>query len=112
MAAIADGKSAEAPPGWQAERARRKREPSPSAVDLLKTLLRQRAEAAGVAARLIADSEDIEKIAAHEDDDVPALHGWRAEVFGNDARALRDGRLALALHEGDAVLVNLDGRKK
>jgi len=111
MTAIASGKSAEAPPGWQAERARRKREPSPSAVDLLKTLLRHRAEAAGVAARLIADTEDIEKIAAHEDEDVPALHGWRAEVFGNDAIALRDGRLALALHEGDAVLVNL-GEKK
>lgn len=73
-----------------------------------KTLLRQRAEATGVAPRLIADSEDIEKIAAHEDDNVPALHGWRAEVFGNDALALRGGRLALALHDGDAVLVNLE----
>jgi len=112
MAAIAKGREAEAPPGWQAERTRRRREPSPSAVDLLKTLLRQRAEAAGVAARLIADSEDIEKIAAHEDDDVLALHGWRAEVFGNDARALRDGRLGLALHDGDAVLVNLGEKKK
>jgi ribonuclease D len=112
MAAIAKGREAEAPPGWQTERARRKREPSPSAVDLLKTLLRQRAEAAGVAARLIADTEDIEKIAAHEDDDVPALHGWRAEVFGNDARALRDGKLGLALHGGDAVLVNLGEKKK
>ncbi|HEX3432372.1 MAG TPA: ribonuclease D [Rhizomicrobium sp.] len=111
MVAIARGREAEAPPGWQAERARRKREPSPSAVDLLKTLLRQRAEAAGVAARLIADSEDIERIAAHEED-VPALHGWRAEVFGNDALALRDGRLALALHGGEAVLVNLQDRKK
>lgn len=110
MAAIAKGRSAEAPPGWEAERGRRKREPSPSAVDLLKTLLRQRAEAAGVAARLIADTEDIERIAAHEDDDVPALHGWRAEVFGNDALALRDGRLALALHDGDAVLVDLEGK--
>src|SRR5437868_4066142 len=87
MAAVSKGRTAEAPPGYEAERARRKREPSPSAVDLLKTLLRQRAEAAGVAARLIADSEDIEKIAAHEDEDVPALHGWRAEVFGNDARS-------------------------
>jgi ribonuclease D len=94
--------------GIEPERPRRKREPSPSAVDLLKTLLRQRAEAAGVAPRLIADSEDIEKIAAHEDD-VSALHGWRAEVFGNDARALRDGKLALKLEKGEAVLVKLDG---
>jgi len=107
LTAIAESRNAEAPPGWQPERARRKREPSPSAVDLLKTLLRQRAEAAGVAARLIADTDDIEKIAVREDDDVPALHGWRAEVFGNDALALRDGRLALALHDGDAVLVDL-----
>jgi ribonuclease D len=112
MGALAKGREAEAPPGWQGERARRKREPSPSAVDLLKTLLRQRAEEAGVAARLIADTEDIERIAAHEDEDVPALHGWRAEVFGNDALALRDGRLALALRDGHTLLVNLGEKKK
>ena len=104
---IAQAQTAELPPGVEPERPRRKREPSPSAVDLLKTLLRQRAEAAGVAPRLIADSEDIEKIAAHEDD-VPALHGWRAEVFGNDAIALRDGKLGLKLEKGEAVLVKLD----
>ena len=64
-----------------------------------------RAEAAGVAPRLIADAEDIERLAVHEDDGVPALHGWRAEVFGNNAIALRDGKLALALEKGEAVLV-------
>jgi ribonuclease D len=106
---IANSRSAEPPSGIVVERPRRKREPSPSAVDLLKTLLRLRAEAAGVAPRLIADAEDIEKLAAHEDDGVAALHGWRAEVFGNDAVALRDGRLALALDEGEAVLVKLRG---
>jgi ribonuclease D len=105
---ITESHSAEAPAGVELERPRRKREPSPSAVDLLKTLLRQRAETAGVAPRLIADSEDIEKIAAHEDDGVAALHGWRAEVFGNDAIALRDGKLGLKLEKGAAVLVNLD----
>ena len=67
-----------------------------------------RAEAAGVAPRLIADTEDIEKLAAFEDDGVAALHGWRAEVFGNEARALREGRLAVALERGEAVLVKLD----
>jgi ribonuclease D len=104
---IAQARTAELPPGVEPERPRRKRDPSPSAVDLLKTLLRQRAEAAGVAPRLIADSEDIERIAAHEDD-VAALHGWRAEVFGNDAIALRDGKLGLKLEKGEAVLVKLD----
>jgi ribonuclease D len=102
---IARGANAEPPPEIEAVRARRKREPSPSSVDLLKTLLRHCAEAAGVAPRLIADAEDIEKLAAHEDDGVPALHGWRAEVFGNSAMALRDGKLALALERGEAVLV-------
>ncbi len=102
---VARGADAEPPPEIEAVRARRKREPSPSAVDLLKTLLRHCAEAAGVAPRLIADAEDIERLAAHEDDGVPALHGWRAEVFGNKALALRDGKLALALEKGDAVLV-------
>ena len=76
--------------------------------DRLKTLLRVRAEAAGVAPRLIADAEDIERIAAREDAGVAALHGWRAEVFGNDAMALRDGKLALALENGEAVLVERD----
>lgn len=109
---IAKSRSAEPPAGILAERPRRKREPSPSAIDLLKTLLRHRAEAAGVAPRLIADSEDIEKLAAHEDEGVAALHGWRADVFGNDAVALRDGKLGLALDKGEAVLVNLAERKK
>jgi ribonuclease D len=102
---VARGTTAEPPPEIEAVRARRKREPSPSAVDLLKTLLRHCAEAAGVAPRLIADAEDIERLAVHEDDGVPALHGWRAEVFGNNAIALRDGKLALALERGEAVLV-------
>ena len=88
---------------------RRRREPSPAAIDLLKTLLRLRAEAVGVAPRLIANAEDIEKLAAHEDEGVAALTGWRAEVFGNDAQLLRRGDLAIALESGEAVIVELEG---
>lgn len=106
--AIEKGRKSPPPEGVEPERPRRKREPSQATIDLMKTLLRLRAEAAGVAPRLIADSDDIERLAAHEDDGVAALHGWRAEVFGNDARALRDGRLALALENGEAVLVELE----
>jgi ribonuclease D len=108
MEAVEKGRSARPPEGVEPARCRRHREPSQSAIDLLKTLLRLRAEAAGVAPRLIADAEDIEKLAAFEDDGVAALHGWRAEVFGNDARALREGKLALALENGEAVLVELE----
>lgn len=74
-------------------------------VDLLKTLLRLKAEEAGVAPRLIAGSEDIEKLAAEEDDGLTVLSGWRADIFGKDAIALRSGRLAIAIRGGKAALV-------
>ena len=77
-------------------------------MDLLKTLLRLRAEAAGVAPRLIANADDIERLAVQDDEGVAALHGWRAEVFGNDALALRKGDLAIALENGEAVVVELE----
>jgi ribonuclease D len=108
LEAIAAGVNAQPPKAPEMERPRRRREPPPSTVDLLKTLLRLKAEEAKVAPRLIASSDDIEKIAAHEDDGVAALHGWRADVFGNDAIALREGKLALALERGEAVVVELE----
>jgi ribonuclease D len=108
MEAIELGRHAKPPEAIQSDRPRRKREPSPAAMDLLKTLLRLRAEEAKVAPRLIATSDDIESLAAYEDDDVAALHGWRAEVFGKDALALRKGELALSLEGGQAVVVELD----
>lgn len=110
MEAITLGMSASPPEAAIAEnKQRRRREPSPAVVDLLKTLLRLRAEAAGVAPRLIANAEDIEKLAANEDDEVAALHGWRLEVFGRDALAMRKGDLAIALENGEAVVVELEG---
>jgi ribonuclease D len=108
MDAITAGRDMPAPDNPHADNPRRKREPSQSSIDLLKTLLRLRAEDAKVAPRLIANADDIEKLAAHEDEGVAALHGWRAEVFGNDALALRQGKLALALENGEAVIVELD----
>ncbi len=111
--AIAAGMTAEPPEGAVLEnKQRRRREPSPAVMDLLKTLLRLRAEAAGVAPRLIANAEDIERLAANEDDDVAALQGWRGEVFGKDAIALRKGDLAIALENGEAVVVELEGESE
>jgi ribonuclease D len=108
MDAIEEGKQARSPEPIEHDRPRRRREPSPAAIDLLKTLLRLRAEAAGVAPRLIANADDIERLAANEDEGVPALRGWRAQVFGNDAIALRKGELAIALEGGEAVVVELE----
>src|SRR3954465_7829612 len=103
MEAIQQGMSAPPPEGAVAEnrQQRRRREPSPAVVDLLKTLLRLRAEAAHVAPRLIANADEIERLAAGDDDDLPTLHGWRHEVFGKDAVALRKGELAIAVENGD-----------
>ena len=110
--AIAGGLSAPPPKPLPIERPRRVREASPATVDLLKTLLRLRAEEAKVAPRLIASSDDIERLAAFEDEGVAALHGWRAEVFGNDALALRAGTVALTVEKGEAVVVELDDEEQ
>ena len=91
------------------EARRRGRETAPAALDLLKTLLRLRAAQYGVAARLVADADELDRLAAGDDDTVPALHGWRAEVFGNDAVALREGRLAISLENGEAVVIETPG---
>lgn len=106
--AIEEGRHSEPPTAATHDKPRRKREPSPSAVDLLKTLLRLRAESAQVAPRLIANADDVERLAAQDDDGVAALHGWRAKVFGNDALALREGRIALTLEDGNAVIVEIE----
>jgi ribonuclease D len=101
------------PPGAMLQENRRRgRDPSPAALDLLKTLLRLRAHEYGVAARLVADASDLEKLAAGEDDAVPALQGWRADVFGNDAVALREGRLAISLEKGEAVVIEIVPERK
>ena len=65
-------------------------------VDLLRTLLRLKAEQAGVAGRLVASADELDRLAAGKRD-LPVLKGWRREVFGADAVDLIEGRLALAL---------------
>jgi len=73
-------------------------------VELLKVLLKARAEDAGVASKLIATVADLEKIASDDEADTPALHGWRREAFGADALKLKRGELALVL-DGTRVRV-------
>ena len=72
-------------------------------VELLKVLLRMISEQHGVAAKVIATVEDLERIALDDRADVPALHGWRRELFGEQAIALKRGRLALAVEKGRVV---------
>ena len=74
-------------------------------VELLKVLLRMTAERHGVAAKVIATVDDLDRIAADDDADVPALKGWRRELFGEKALALKQGRLSLAIERGRVVAV-------
>lgn len=73
-------------------------------VDLLKVLLKMRCEQHEVAQKLVANTADLERIAADSDAPVPALSGWRREVFGKDALALKTGDLALGI-EGRRIKV-------
>jgi ribonuclease D len=74
-------------------------------VELLKVLLRMTAERHGVAAKVIATMDDLDRIAADDEADVPALSGWRRELFGDKALALKHGRLALAVEHNRVVAV-------
>ena len=83
--------------------------PSPALVALLKVLLATKCEQHHVAARLVASSEDLERLAVEAAPDVPALHGWRLRVFGEDALALRQGRIALGVDGRQVRLVEVPG---
>jgi ribonuclease D len=74
-------------------------------VELLKVLLRMISERHHVAAKVIATVDDLERIAASDRADVPALKGWRRELFGDKALALKHGKLALAIDHGKVALV-------
>jgi ribonuclease D len=75
-------------------------------VELLKVLLRMTAERHGVAAKVIATVDELDRIAADDEADVPALKGWRRELFGEKALALKQGKLALAVEKGRVVAVD------
>lgn len=80
-----------------------------SSTELLKVLLKLKCDTHGVAQKLIANSDDIEAIAADDGADVQALRGWRREIFGEDAIALKHGRLALTAKGSKILVVPLPG---
>ncbi|MBX9590704.1 MAG: ribonuclease D [Hyphomonadaceae bacterium] len=76
-------------------------------VELLKVLLKSCAARAKVAPRLIADADELERMAMEDDADVPALKGWRYELFGAEARRLIRGEVALKIAAGEVVPVTI-----
>ena len=79
--------------------------------DLLKTLLKHNCEKNHVATRLVANVDDLQQIAADDDADVPALKGWRRELFGEQALALKHGRLAMTAKGSSIRLIELPDAK-
>ncbi len=76
--------------------------------DMLRVLLKIQCEAHGVAQKLIASSSDLDQIAADDKADVPALSGWRREIFGDAALELKHGRIALTIRERKAIVVAVE----
>jgi ribonuclease D len=77
-------------------------------LEMLKLLLKIKADKYNVAAKLIATSMDLEIIARSSDPNVPALEGWRREVFGNAALALKEGKVAIGIQNNRISLISLE----
>jgi ribonuclease D len=81
-------------------------------VELLRVLLKACAARSKVAPRLIADAEHLERLAAEDVPDIPALKGWRYELFGAEAQRLKRGELALKIERGEVVPLPLEPAMK
>jgi ribonuclease D len=106
LAAIREGQATKPEDFPKAPESRDKLQVNPALADLLRVLLKAKSEQSGVAQKLIATASDLDLIAAGERD-VPALRGWRAEVFGTDALRLCNGEVALTVSGSDVKIVSL-----
>ena len=80
-----------------APRGREGAKPSPALVSLLRVLMAAKCEQHHVAPKLLASAEELDRLASEDEPDIPVLHGWRREVFGEDALALKSGRITLGV---------------
>ncbi len=90
----------------QRDDVRAKMQVNPALADMLRVLLKAKADNEDVAQKLIASTADLDALAAGQRD-VVALKGWRREVFGNDAMRLCDGQIGLAVKGQKVVTVTL-----
>jgi ribonuclease D len=106
LAAVKAGQATKPEDMPRPEKSRDQLQVNPALADLLRVLLKAKAESTGVAAKLIATAADLDALAAGIRD-LPALHGWRAEVFGDDALRLCRGEIALSAKGNDVRVVRL-----
>ncbi|MCI4643968.1 MAG: ribonuclease D [Hyphomonadaceae bacterium] len=79
------------------------------APEMLKVLLKHVSDEANVVPRLIANAADVERIARGDDPaDIPAMNGWRRDLFGAKAEALLSGKLALSFEGGQVRLFEVE----
>ncbi len=80
-------------------------------IDLLKVLLKVKCETTDVAQKLIASSKDVEQIAAFgEQADVRAMHGWRRDLYGEDALKVRRGEVGFAIKDKKLITIDIKTR--
>jgi ribonuclease D len=107
LEAIARGKSLDDGALPKIDKSRDRLQVNPALADLLRVLLKAKTESAGVAAKLIATASELDAIAAGVRD-LPALKGWRLEIFGQDALRLCEGQIALTAQGSDVKVIPLD----
>ncbi len=107
LEAIAAGGALQRPDLPAIDRADRRASPPADVVDLLKVLLKRQCELFHVAPKLVASAGDLESIALDDEADVPALHGWRKEVFGDLALKLKRGEIAVMLSDGAVEILEV-----
>jgi len=88
-----------------------KKEPLPKGngplIDLFRVLLKMKCDENDVAQKLVCSAANLEFIAADDEADIPALKGWRREVFGADALKIKHGQLALAADGTKVCLISV-----
>lgn len=79
-----------------------------AAIELLRVLLKLIADEQGIAPRIIAGGDELEKIAKRENYEcIPAMHGWRYDLFGKKAVDMLEGRLGFYFNNGKILMKEL-----
>ncbi len=89
---------------------KRNKEPSPKGAigDLIRVLLKAVSEQQGVAPRILATSSEIDALVLDDKADIPALKGWRREIFGEKALAIKHGKIGLGANENGVFEVPIN----
>jgi ribonuclease D len=95
IAAVAEGMAADPKTFPALPEGRYRSSLNPALADLMRVLLKAKAEEAGVSHELIASASDLDDIAAGHHDGLWSK-GWRRVVFGEDALRLCRGEIALS----------------